>query len=205
MAISFLPLLGYMKVGGLPSSMLADQQAESPQQGGSGSADFSARRIATFPKKVEQVEIPGSQRAHQQWLQRVEYVGMQQKKRLDACIEQLDRCRTALTNAEKRQDSQLNQPEDFLRHWDEARGPERRLMVCKVAQQHMDAGCVCCLPKCLTWLYSLRCGRQCARKWAREAEEEARLAAAQAANAEPGEQDWSPEEWITWRETHPDE
>ena len=99
---------------------------------------------------------------------------MQQKKRLDACVDQLDRCRTALTNAEKRQDSQLNQAEDWLRHWDASVGPERRLMVCKAAQQHMAAGCVCCLPSCLTWLYSLRCGRQCMRKWQREAAEEAR-------------------------------
>ena len=186
--------------------MLAVQQAQNEMQGGSGSADYLARRIATFPKKAEQVELPGKLRSVQQWLQRVEYSGMQRKRRLDACVEQLDRCRTALTNAEKRQDSQLNQAEDWLRHWDDSVGPERRLMVCKAAQQHMAAGCVCCLPSCLTWLYSLRCGRQCMRKWAREAAEEELLASARAAAAQQEQEaEWTPEEWITWCETHPDE
>ena len=81
--------------------------------------------IVTFAKKPEQEEKPGTVRCLQAWLQKIEYCNMQQKMALKAQQEDLARLTRAMTNMERRQDSQQAQPTDFLRHWDAAKGEKK--------------------------------------------------------------------------------
>ena len=127
-------------------------------------------------------ERDGSLEAIQQWLAKVEYSGMQRKHRQDGMFAELERIRRAVTNAEKRQDSEQGHPQDFLRHWDASSKDERKLMLDREIQRHCQAG-LCCLPSCFAWLHSLRVGRRCRATWAEQARQEEALAAAAALGA----------------------
>ena len=142
----------------------------------------------------------------QQWLQKLEYQGMQQKGLLFQQAALLTRMQSAATNGEKRQDSEQCQPPDFLRHWREAESKEeRRYLACQAVSKHMEKG-MCCLPGILVWLYQLRLERQLERQWQqRAAAEQAMLQAlARAAASRPGggsEHDggYSREQYADWR------
>ena len=138
--------------------------------------------IITFPKKAEQEEEPGSKRCAQCWLQKIEYSGMQQKMALKAILEEEARQTKALTNMERRQDSQQCQPTDFLRHWSAARKEEKKLLAAAALKEHMKAG-ACCLPSLLVWLWSLSVAKKAMAIWQKEAEE-----AQQKAASQPGKQ-----------------
>ena len=138
-------------------------------------------KIVTFAKKAEQEEKPGTVRALQCWLQKLEYCNMQQKMALKTQQEELVRQTRALTNMERRQDSQQAQPTDFLRHWDAAKGEEKKLLAAQAVRDHMKAG-ACCLPSLFLWLWSLKVARRAMAVWAREAEAE------QEAGGQPGSQ-----------------
>ena len=120
-------------------------------------------------------EEPGSNRAFQQWLMKLEYVCMQTKMASKSTLSEIERIKKAVVNGEKRQDMASGCPEDFLRHWEESDADCRRLMIAKESQRHATAG-VCCPCSCLCWLWSLTVAVRCMAKWKKD--EEAQQAAA---------------------------
>ena len=79
--------------------------------------------IVTFATNGSEEERPGTFRAMQCWLQRIEFVCAQQKQVLKAQQEELARASQAVTSMERREDSQQAQPTDWLR---QAQPRERR-------------------------------------------------------------------------------
>ena len=133
------------------------------------------RPIVTFPQVPTHVELPGSNRALQQWLQKQEYQGMQVKGHLQTLAAYGSRIQSAAVNQEKRQDSCECSPPDFLRHWRQtASKEERHYMCCQAARKHMESG-VCCLPGCLVWLWQLRLEAKLEAKWKKQEKEDKKL------------------------------
>ena len=166
--------------------------------------------VATFPKTEGGLEVPGSGRCLQQWLQKIEYQGMQKKGLQGEMAAYLSRMLKASTHAEKRQDSELCAPPDFLRHWREAESQdEKKYLACQAVSKHMEKG-LCCLPGIAVWLYQLKLESRIEKVWIarEEAEEAALLAAARQAASRPppapeeeSTAEWTPEQWAAWRQS----
>ena len=140
---------------GGPSSTMSTLGNEHMYDGSEPASVWPAP-VATFPASEEGVELPGSTRCLQQWAQKIEYQGMQKKNLQAEATAYLERMLKASTNAEKRQDSELCSPPDFLRHWREAESKaERRYLALQAVNRHMDKG-LCCLPGIAVWLWQLK-------------------------------------------------
>ena len=123
------------------------------------------QKIITFAESPHEEEKPGTMRAVQCWLQKVEYGGMQNKMLLKSSLETQLRISKAVCNLERRQDHQMSEPQDWLRHWRACEnGPERKLPLAAATRKHMEAG-VCCLPSCMVWLWTLRVAKKAMKIW----------------------------------------
>ena len=108
------------------------------------------------------------------------------------------RSQKAICNMEKRQDYQLAEPQDFLRHWRQSRKEERGLLLASAMSKHLNAG-VCCLPNCLLWMGSLCVAKRAMRIWEAEApREQAAQASAAASQVECELGEFTVEEWQAW-------